>query len=82
MAQEQHKSCYGKRFPSILSVDIGDNRGTALSIHLGKPHGMFTTERRVQVDMEQWDDRLACEEFDHCRTLSQAKLALESAVSQ
>jgi len=77
-----HKSCYGKMVPSILSLWTNTPvRGKAFSVFLGRPHGTVVTERRVEVDMEQWDDCLACEEFEHCRKLAQAKLSLESAVS-
>ena len=47
---------------------------------LGRPQGTVVTERRVRVDMEQWDDCLAREDFEHCRELPQAKLSLECAV--
>ena len=69
-------------FPSILSL-LADEpmQGKAFSVLLGRPHGTVVTERRVRVDMEQWDDCLACEEFEHCRKLAQAKLSLESVVS-
>ena len=81
MTTKPHKSCYGEMFPSVQSLRVNEaNRGKAFSVYLGKPNGMFVTERQVEVDMEQWDDCLACEEFDHCRTLAQAKLSLESAI--
>jgi hypothetical protein len=44
--------------------------------------GLARTTRSVQLDMVQWDDCLACSEFDHCYKFSMAKLALETAISK
>ena len=81
MTAKPHKSGYGKMFPSTLSLGANEPiQGKAFSVFGGKPHGTVVTGRRVEVNMEQWDDCLACEEFENCRKLSQARLSLERAV--
>ena len=83
MSTESHKSCYGKMFPSIQSLRATEPiRGKVFSALPGSPPGTVVSKRRVQVAMEQWDDCLACAEFEHCRKLAHAKLSLESAVSR
>jgi len=83
LMDNSHKSCYGKMFPSILAVRVGNTEhGKAFSISLDSSTGMFVTDQNIDVDMEQWDDCLTCEEFEHCGKLAQAKLSLEIAVSQ
>ena len=43
--------------------------------------GLTRADRSINTDMAQWDDCLACHEFDHCYKLCMAKLALETAIS-
>ena len=81
MPKKTHKSCYGKLFPALPSLRAdGPTQGEAFSVLPRKTHGTVATERRVQVDIEQWNDCLACEQYEHCRELCQAKLSLESSV--
>ena len=57
MTAKPHKSCVGTMLPSMLSLRTGKPvAGKAFSVFLGMPHGTVVTERRVEVDMEQWDD--------------------------
>lgn len=82
MSAKPHKSCFGTMVPSILSLRIDEpTPGKAFSVFLGRPHGVFVTEHRVQVDLEQWGDCTACEEFEDCHRLCTTRLALESAVA-
>ena len=69
--------------PSMLAMGADmPNLGKAFSVILRKPHGTFVTDRRAKVDMEQWDDCLAFEEFADCHKLCTTQLALESAARQ
>jgi len=83
MTAKPHKSCFGAMLPSMLSLRTGKPvAGKAFSVFLGMPHGTVVTERRVEVDMEQWDDCRACDEFEDCYQLCTTRVALESAVNR
>lgn len=83
MTSKPHKSCFGTMLPSTMFLGTGKpTEGKAFSIFLGMPHGTVFTESRVNVDLQQWDDCRACEEFEECHQLWTTRLALESAVKQ
>jgi len=42
--------------------------------------GLAHSARNVQADIVQWDDCLACADFDHCYKLCVTKFAFESAI--
>jgi hypothetical protein len=78
-----HKECYGTLFPSVNSPPTGQPiRGKAFGIELRRAGGMMIASRRTDVDLDQWDECVACEEFPNCYKLSLAKLALETGVMQ
>ncbi len=82
MAQDNHKKCYGEMFPSILYRDAEKlMSGKAFVFELRRAGAMFVSDRTVTVKMEEWDDCLACPQFDDCYKLSLAKLTLEAAVA-
>lgn len=43
--------------------------------------GLARSERSIQTNIPEWDDCVACPEFEHCYKLCMAKLALETAIS-
>jgi hypothetical protein len=55
-------------------------QGKVFSLTAISPAGMFPLRRRVNIDLQQWDDCLKCPEFDHCYRLCLAKFTLEEAV--
>jgi hypothetical protein len=55
-------------------------RGKVFSFELDTA-GLARSDRSIQTDMKEWDDCIACPEFDHCYKLCMAKLALETAIS-
>jgi len=82
MNAKPHESCFGTMLPSLMSLRRSSpTTGKAFSVILGKPHGTFITDRRVEVDLEQGNDCRACEEFEDCHELCATRLALESAVN-
>ena len=83
MSQHDHKQCYGTMFPTTLRADADRLvSGKAFSFELRRIGGMFVSDRRIAVNMEQWDDCLACPEFEDCYKLSLGKLALEAAIAE
>ena len=42
--------------------------------------GLARSDRKVQTNIEEWDDCLRCPEYEHCYKLCMAKLALEVAI--
>jgi hypothetical protein len=81
MSKSEHKACYGTMFPDTLHLE-DDRRiaGKAFSFVLHRAGGTFRSGRSVAVDMEQWDDCVACPEFDHCHKVCLGKLALADAI--
>lgn len=78
---EQHKNCYGAMFHDSLHFSVNEKmEGKVFSFGLNGA-GLARSARTVQSDVVQWDDCLACSEFDHCYKFCMAKLALETAIS-
>ncbi len=82
MSQHDHTQCYGTMFPSILRGEA-DNvvAGKVFAFEVRRAGGTFVSDRRVAAKMEEWDDCLACSEFDDCYKLSLGKLTLEAAIA-
>lgn len=79
---EKHKHCYGTMFHDSLHFSVNEEmQGKVFSFELDSA-GLARSARVVQADTVQWDDCLACSEFDHCYKFCMAKLALESAISK
>ena len=77
----EHKACYGTMFHDTLHYNIGmEMKGKAFSFELVQL-GLARQDRQVEVDIAQWDDCVACDEFDHCYRLCMAKLTLAAAIS-
>ncbi|QDU57498.1 hypothetical protein [Aeoliella mucimassa] len=77
-----HKSCYGQMFPSDMDNPPADRRvsGKVFAYESQPPIGICAAKRETFVDQQEWDDCLACEEFDHCYRLCLAKLEFDQAV--
>ena len=82
MATNEHKHCYGTMFPSTLYADA-DQRiaGKAFWFELRRIEGMFAWDRRVGVDIPQWNECVACPEFEHCYKLCIGRIAMEAAIA-
>jgi hypothetical protein len=70
-------------FPSVNAprTDV-PLRGKVFKAELDRAGGMAIATRSTGVDLDAWQQCVACDEFDHCYKLSMAKLALESGVMQ
>ncbi len=77
----QHKHCYGTMFHDSLHFAVNDKmQGKVFAFELDSG-GLGRSQRQVQADIAEWDDCIACKEFDDCYKLCMAKLALETAIS-
>ena len=74
----EHKKCYGTMLPSVLNRTT-DDAGKAFRFKI-TPHGLSAPHRQVIVDLAEWDDCMACEEFESCYRLCTVKLKLETAI--
>ena len=78
----QHKHCYGTMFHDSLHFSANEKmQGKVFSFELDSA-GLMRTERSIQTDIAEWDDCVACPEFDACYKLCRAKLALEAAIAR
>jgi len=78
MSEIQHKKCFGTMLPSVLNRTAND-AGKAFRFEI-TPHGLSAAYRKVIVDLTEWDDCMACEEFESCYRLCAVKLKLETAL--
>jgi hypothetical protein len=82
MHTDEHKACYGTMFPDPLHAPNDRRaRGKVFAFQLVTAGGFRRSDRRVEVNREEWDDCLRCPEFDHCYKLCMAKLTLEAAIA-
>ena len=79
MSEIEHKKCYSTMFPSVLNR-TQDDAGKVFRFQT-TPHGLSAPRREVLVDVAEWDDCMACEEFESCYRLCTAKVKLESALA-
>lgn len=78
----EHKACYGTMFHDALHYTTNkEMKGKVFSFELDTI-GLARSNRLVKADILEWDDCLACPEFDHCYKLCLAKLTLEAAISE
>lgn len=77
----QHKPCYGTMFHDSLHFSPNDSmQGKVFAFEVDSA-GLARFERSIQANINEWDDCVACPEFEHCYKLGMAKLGLESAIS-
>lgn len=78
----EHKACYGTMFHDTLHSNTNkEMKGKVFSFELDSL-GLVRSNRLVNADISEWDDCLACPEFDHCYKFCLAKLTLEGAISE
>ena len=77
----QHKHCYGTMFHDSLHFSPNDTmQGKVFTFEVDSA-GLARSERSIQTNIKEWEDCVACPEFEHCYKLCMAKLGLESAIS-
>ena len=83
MEPVKHKECYGTMFPDALHFRVNEpSVGKVFTYELDSPGGTgaFRSARKFSANIEEWDDCLACPEFEHCYKLCMAKMSLESVI--
>lgn len=77
-----HKNCYGTMFHDSLHFTANDKmKGKVFSFELDSA-GLARSQRSIQTNIVEWDDCVACSEFEHCYKFCMAKLELETAISK
>lgn len=77
---KEHKPCYGTMFHDALHFSANESmKGKVFSFRL-ESIGLARSDRNVIADIEEWDDCMDCEEFDHCYRFCIAKLLLQAAI--
>ncbi len=72
----EHKPCYGKMMPDLAQlVPNQQHSGKAFQV-AEQTFGLAEGEYEVSSIDAEWDDCLACAEFDHCWRLSISKQVL------
>ena len=75
-----HKSCYGTMFHELLHFrENVPMRGKVFGFEVDRS-GLARSDRQVTADINEWDDCLACGEFEHCYKFCIAKLLLQNAI--
>jgi len=82
MRQDDHNTCYGTMFPSLLPPEADRLvSGKVFSYELSRAGGTFVSHRSFATNMAEWDDCLKCPKFDHCYKLCLGRFSLEAAIS-
>lgn len=78
----KHQPCYGRLFPDVLHAhNDRPAHGKVFSLTLATAGGLWRSDRHIDADAQQWDECLACPDFDGCYKLSMGRLALEAAAA-
>ena len=82
MSTKEHRDCFGTMFPDDLHLKNNKkNKGKVFTVCVELLGGMTRGDRRIEADIEQWDDCQQCPVFDRCDKLCLAKVTLESVVA-
>ena len=82
MTDRNHKSCYGTMFHEVLHFqENASMKGKVFAFELDRA-GLSRSGRSIKAYIAEWDDCLACEEFDHCYKFCIAKLLLQDAIER
>ena len=82
MSRTEQKECFGTMFPDDLHLRNNEpNKGKVFSVWVKLTGGFSRGDRRIEADIEQWDDCRQCSEFESCYKLCLAKVTLESVVA-
>lgn len=82
MSKIDHKHCYGTMFPDSLHFKQDrPMRGKVFSYELDTAGGIFRSNRGADANIDEWDDCIACPEFEHCYKLCLGKLTLQAAIA-
>ena len=81
MTRQERKHCFANMFPVARGVESrASGAGKTLSRESIPSGGLAAPDRRITVNMNEWEDCRSCGEFDSCYRLSMAKLSLAGAL--
>ena len=83
MNRNEHKDCFGRMYPDDLHLHKNEaNKGKVFTVLLDSVGGVINTptDRRIEVDVDQWDGCQKCQESESCYKLSLARATLESVI--
>jgi len=66
-------------FQELPGLNPNSNAHEAAVIDKVKPHGLAPADHIFGVNMEAWDDCVACAEFETCYKLATARLLVKAA---
>ena len=76
---ENRKSCYGKMYPSIVTVaPTRTDKGKVFNYKVDQPY-VPPSHREETVKNEAWRECTGCPEFDTCFRVSAGTLLMEIA---
>lgn len=82
MSSQEHKICFGKMFPDDLHLRNNKaNKGKVFTVWVELVGLMSRGDRKIEADIDEWDDCQQCPEFASCYKLCLAKVTLESVVA-
>jgi hypothetical protein len=75
------KECFGKIYPDLSVVDYNKVlAGKVFKIRVNCT-GLMPQSRRLQCDLNEWEDCQACEHYQSCYDLSNSKLLMQRAMA-
>jgi hypothetical protein len=78
--RSDRKSCFGSIFPDLGQFQLGKRlEGKVFQItveSLGPGH----KERKMEIDVDEWEKCRQCADFRNCYEFSMAKLAMQRAL--
>lgn len=79
-----HKTCYGGMFPQSLvrSPTSRSTKGKVFDCKQNQSVGQVIPNQETFEDLTEWDDCVACEEFEHCYKFCMAKLCFNHVINR
>ena len=75
------KTCFGAIYPDLTQFQLGQELAGKVFCLKVNSLGPCHRDRRLQVDVEQWQQCQSCELFRSCYDLSNAKLMMQQAAA-
>jgi len=75
----KHKACYGTIFQELSAIDPQSKAHDAAVVDHVESRGLAPPKHIAVLNMEAWDDCVACAEFETCYKLATARLLVKAA---
>lgn len=74
--------CFGNIYPDLTRIEYNkDIAGKVFTVRINS-HGLVHGRPRLKANMKAWEDCQKCELYPSCFDLSNAKLAMQQALSR